>query len=154
MIWTGLNVALNMRCLAMLAEGDAERCGRNVLRMTWKDWIWTRQWPLTVCRGVGWCVRASDPCWHGTWRLTIDWLITLIDYCKALLTQPATFSWTANQVPASAGVMGGTSPLSGGRYHCVIQYGTRVPLAVRRIVSCYACFNFNLTCGFQFALGM
>ena len=34
MTWTGLNVAMNMRCLAMLAEGEVERPGRNVLRMT------------------------------------------------------------------------------------------------------------------------
>ena len=31
------------------------------------------------------------------------------------LTQPATFSGTANQVPASAGAKAGTSPLLGGR---------------------------------------
>ena len=31
------------------------------------------------------------------------------------LTQPATFSETANQVPASAGVMARSSPLSGGK---------------------------------------
>ena len=34
MIWTGLNVALNMRCLAMLAAAEVERPGRNVSRMT------------------------------------------------------------------------------------------------------------------------
>ena len=28
-----------------------------------------------------------------------------------------------NQVPASAGVKAGMSPLQGGRYHCVIPYG-------------------------------
>ena len=33
MIWTGLNVALNMRCLEMLAEGESESLGRNALRM-------------------------------------------------------------------------------------------------------------------------
>jgi len=30
---------------------------------------------------------------------------------------------TQNRVPASAGVRAGISPLSGGRYHCVIPYG-------------------------------
>ena len=38
---------------------------------------------------------------------------------RTRLTQPATFSWTANRVanrvPASAGLMAGMSPLSGGR---------------------------------------
>ena len=34
---------------------------------------------------------------------------------RTRLTQPATLSGTANRVPASAGIMAGTSPLSGGR---------------------------------------
>ena len=34
MTWTGLNVELNMRCLAMLADSKVERPGSNVSRMT------------------------------------------------------------------------------------------------------------------------
>ena len=34
---------------------------------------------------------------------------------RTRLAQPATFSAMANRVPASAGVMAGTSPVSGGR---------------------------------------
>ena len=34
---------------------------------------------------------------------------------RTRLTQPATFSGMANRLPASAGVMTGMSPLSGGR---------------------------------------
>jgi len=44
-----------------------------------------------------------------------------------------------SRVPASAGVKDGMSPLLGGRQHCVIPYGSQVPVAVWRLQSanCY-----------------
>ena len=50
-------------------------------------------------------------------------------------TQPCIPTGSLNRVPASAGVKAGMSPLPGGRYYCVIPYGTWVPVAVRQ-VSC------------------
>ena len=48
-----------------------------------------------------------------------------------------------NRVPAAAGVRAGISPLPGGRQHCVIPYGTRVPVAVRLVANCYTLFTFT-----------
>ena len=55
----GLNFALIMRWLVILAKGAEIKLGRNALRMTWTYWIWTRRWPLTVSRGVGWCIKVA-----------------------------------------------------------------------------------------------
>ena len=46
-------------------------------------------------------------------------------------TQPRIPSGSLNRAPASAGVRAGISPLPGGRQHCVIPYGTRVPVVER-----------------------
>ena len=50
-------------------------------------------------------------------------------------TQPCIPLGSLNRVPASAGVKAGMSPLPGGRWYCVIPYGTWVLVAVRQ-VSC------------------
>ena len=42
-----------------------------------------------------------------------------------------------------AGVKARKSPLPGGRYHCVILYGIRVPIAVRLFAKCYAAVYFT-----------
>ena len=41
------------------------------------------------------------------------------------------------------GVRAGMSPLPGGRYHCVMPYGTCVPVAVRLAANCYTPFTFT-----------
>jgi len=48
-------------------------------------------------------------------------------------TQPCIPPGSLNRVPASAMVKAGMSPLSGGRLHCVIPYGMRVPVAVWQV---------------------
>jgi len=39
--------------------------------------------------------------------------------------------------------MAGMSHLPGGRQHCVIPYGIRVPVAVRLVANCYTQFTFT-----------
>jgi len=46
---------------------------------------------------------------------------------------------------ALAGVRAGMSPLPGGRQHCVMSYGTRVPVAVTLVASYYTLFTFTFT---------
>ena len=56
-------------------------------------------------------------------------------------TQPCIPSRSLNRVPASAGVRAGMSPLPGGRLHCVIPYGIRVPVAVWQLCELlYTCY--------------
>ena len=58
-------------------------------------------------------------------------------------TQPCIPPGSLNRVPASAGVKAGISPVPGGRYYCVIPYGTWVPVAVRLLANCYTPFTFT-----------
>ena len=51
--------------------------------------------------------------------------------CSAQLGLSSLPLGSINRVPASAGVMAGTSPLSGGTYNCVIPYDIRVPIVLR-----------------------
>ena len=60
-------------------------------------------------------------------------------------TQPCIPPGSLNRVPASAGVKAGMSPLPGGRWYCVIPYGTWVPVAVRLLANCYALFTVTFT---------
>ena len=48
-------------------------------------------------------------------------------------TQPCSPPGSLNQVPASAGVKAGLSPLPGGRQHCVILHGMKVLVAVWQV---------------------
>ena len=59
-------------------------------------------------------------------------------------TRPCIPPGSLNWVPASAGVKAGMSPLPGGRWYCVIAYGTWVPVAGRLLANCYTPFTFPL----------
>ena len=66
-------------------------------------------------------------------------------YCICMVLNEE--SGSLNRVPASAGVRAGMSPLPGGRWHRVIPYGMRVPVAVWQyyIAKCYIRILYTFT---------